>query len=462
MRKQTKLIAVLSATALLAIGAAMTSFAATGWQEEDGSWVYYDSDNYQVTSTWKKSGDFWYYLDEDGYMATEKLIDDTFYVDENGVMVTNQWVEISNDEESGDPEDPESYWYYFGNNGKAYTGESGKAVFKKINGQKYIFDTDGKMLYGWISEDGDRLTEDEDWKTALYYCGEEGNGAQATGWQELEVVNDNETKTYWFYFGTNGKKVSDDNSKKINGYYYSFATTGKMNSGWVMVAASGSDVTDINNYKYFGGSASGARVSGWFNVVPKDKVNQEANDNDDAKWYYAKSNGELISSEIKSVNSKKYAFNENGEMVSGLVDIVLASDSNIVSIDEVENVDDAIAGAVYYFGGEEDGSMKLASQNVTVDGEVYTYYFTKDGSHKGEGLNKIYNNAVYKNGRKLTASSDLRYDTVEYGKDTYVVNTSGTIMKNKKNLKNLDDMYYCTDKDGKLIHKGYDKCDTTH
>ena len=37
MRKQTKLVAVLSTAALLAIGASMTSFAATGWAEEDGT-----------------------------------------------------------------------------------------------------------------------------------------------------------------------------------------------------------------------------------------------------------------------------------------------------------------------------------------------------------------------------------------------------------------------------------------
>ena len=42
MKKQTKLVAVLSTAALLAIGASMTSFAATGWAEEDGTWVYYD------------------------------------------------------------------------------------------------------------------------------------------------------------------------------------------------------------------------------------------------------------------------------------------------------------------------------------------------------------------------------------------------------------------------------------
>ena len=39
MKKQTKLVAVLSTASLLAIGASMTSFAATGWTEEDGTWV---------------------------------------------------------------------------------------------------------------------------------------------------------------------------------------------------------------------------------------------------------------------------------------------------------------------------------------------------------------------------------------------------------------------------------------
>ena len=54
MRKQTKLVAVLSAAALLAMGASMTSFAA-GWQKDDaGVWHYYDSDDNQVTDEWKK------------------------------------------------------------------------------------------------------------------------------------------------------------------------------------------------------------------------------------------------------------------------------------------------------------------------------------------------------------------------------------------------------------------------
>ncbi len=56
MRKQTKLVAVLSAAALFAIGASMTSFAATAhWEQEGEDWVYLDKDGDKVTDTWKKS-----------------------------------------------------------------------------------------------------------------------------------------------------------------------------------------------------------------------------------------------------------------------------------------------------------------------------------------------------------------------------------------------------------------------
>ena len=56
MRKQTKLVAVLSAAALLALGASMTSFAA-GWEKDEaGIWHYYDEDDELVTGEWKKDG----------------------------------------------------------------------------------------------------------------------------------------------------------------------------------------------------------------------------------------------------------------------------------------------------------------------------------------------------------------------------------------------------------------------
>ena len=155
MRKQTKLVAVLSTAALLAIGASMTSFAAQGWAEEDGTWVYYDSSNDRVTEEWKKSGDNWYWLDDNGEMAVDMLVeddDDYYYVDANGVMVTNQWVAIEN-EDAGEEDEPDHYWYYFQANGKAYTrsdnASEDSVSAKTINGKKYAFDEEGRMLYGW-------------------------------------------------------------------------------------------------------------------------------------------------------------------------------------------------------------------------------------------------------------------------------------------------------------------------
>ncbi|NBH34087.1 hypothetical protein D3Z58_11085, partial [Clostridiaceae bacterium] len=162
MRKQTKVVAVTSAAALLAIGASMTSFAATGWVQENGEWFWYDRDGSRVEDEWKKSGNDWYWLDseENGAMALDKLIEDdgdTYYVNSTGVMVRNAWVSIVN-EDQDDDEDPAEYnWYYFQSNGKAYKkGDSGSTRFRTINGKRYAFDDDGKMLYGWVNKSGER------------------------------------------------------------------------------------------------------------------------------------------------------------------------------------------------------------------------------------------------------------------------------------------------------------------
>ena len=66
MKKHMKVMAALSTTALMAVfapalaesGNAATVYAASaGWTEEDGGWVYYDSDGYRLTDTWKREGD---------------------------------------------------------------------------------------------------------------------------------------------------------------------------------------------------------------------------------------------------------------------------------------------------------------------------------------------------------------------------------------------------------------------
>ena len=461
MTKNTKIAAIASAAALLAIGASMTSFAATGWQEEDGTWVYYDRYQDRVTDTWEKSGNNWYYLNGDGEMATDELIeysDNYYYVDANGAMVTNQWVEMDNSDD--DDEDAAStVWYYFQNNGKAYKAPtSGKTSFKTINGKKYAFDEDGKMLWGWVNETATRETGDDAWKNATYYCGSSDDGAQMyNSWGYIHVIDDredDEDQDYWFYFGSNGKMYTrpDDKEgyyeKTINGAKYTFDEYGKMLSEFVASGTNSKpddddsvDVAD-GGVKYFRTKEEGARYTkGWFRVVP-DKMfdSKDSEDNDDeARWFYADGKGKLYNNAIKTINGKKYAFDVDGEMLWGLRyleftngEMTYYSPDELDSTDDVEEYtysDTTIAeqaidegeekDGLYAFGDEvTDGAMKTGSQTLTIDGESYSFLFKSNGTAKGVGQKGKKDNAFYVNGRKVKADSDSKYEVYtadEYG-----------------------------------------------
>lgn len=71
MRKLTKSGVVLMTAAALVMGASTISLASTGWAEEEGIWVYYNSDGTRASNQWKKYGDNWFYLDSDGQMAAD-------------------------------------------------------------------------------------------------------------------------------------------------------------------------------------------------------------------------------------------------------------------------------------------------------------------------------------------------------------------------------------------------------
>ena len=83
MKRQTKWFLIPCAAMALTMGSALVSFAATGWAEENGEWVYYNNDGSKATDVFKKSGNNWFYLDSDGIMAKNQLIEDDgnyFYV----------------------------------------------------------------------------------------------------------------------------------------------------------------------------------------------------------------------------------------------------------------------------------------------------------------------------------------------------------------------------------------------
>ena len=481
MKKQTKLVAVLSTAALLAIGASMTSFAATGWAEEDGTWVYYNRDGERATDSWKKSGNNWYYLDSDGEMAIDQLIEDGdnyYYVDINGVMASNQWVAIEN-EDAGEDDEPEHYWYYFQANGKALTnGDNDKVSLKTINGKKYAFDDEGKMLYGWVDDaSAERLdnTDGDGFKDADYYFGGEDDGAMTTGWLQMDITYDEATNDYeiapvfnededqsrWFWFKRNGKKLTASEGdlelkqKTINGRKYAFDQYGRMVAEWAVdfdqassnygrtlkKLATGSGVTSNQGNKewsrawmYFNSVEDGARVTrGWFKVVPAEGLNASKYNDDEDAWYYADGSGNLYAGEFKTIKGKKYAFRDDGRMVSGLKFIkinkdsqnkvtgltVKADDDDNHPFDDEDRFDESALWYArngydcYYFGDGDDGAMRTNKTSVTIDGDNYNFYFEKSGGNKGAGVTDEKDDKYYQSGKLVRAGSDEKYQVVE-------------------------------------------------
>ena len=480
MRKQTKVVAIASAAALLAIGGAMTSFAAQGWVEEDGTWYYYDKDGNKVEDQWKKSGDNWFWLDseEGGAMATDKLIEDddkTYYVDANGVMVTNTWVKVVNEDQDDEDDPAEYHYYYMQSNGKAYKGSGDKVSKKTIDGKQYAFDEDGIMLYGWVDEDGTMVNDEDGWADATYYFGSWEDGSMKTGWQKISVYDNTDDKEddydYWFNFKANGKKrVQLDNGSedtdatwKNNGKYYHFDTRGVMVYEWYPTQNTTSNLHSASNWSYFNSPEDGAKVvKGWFKVVgPNEDTSFKELDsesfasvdgvkNEDARWYYNDGREEgLVAGKIKKIKGKYYGFRpddgeKGGAMLKGLCALEMDGENIVKVYDDdmdADDLDDFLDGVdagnytantyLYYFGNADDedtdGAMKTGNVTVNLDGETIQFKFRNNGGaeSRGRGVTGVEKgDYIYKFGKKIKDDSEDKYILVYASGD---INSTGTV-----------------------------------
>ncbi len=438
MRK--RYLATLLLAMLLSVAAACTAFAAEGWAQENGRWVYYLANGSRLTDGWRTGGDGkWRYLDSYGYMATDSWVDDeNYYVDSDGVMLENQWLMAPDSDGDGYYD-----YYYFSSTGKVVTDK-----WQNINGNWYHFDDEGVMERGWILDD-------------MYYCDE--NGVMLTGWQRLYPPEDYDEDDnysspspydydyddgkYWFYFNSSGKKaVADDSSgdeittKKINGTYYAIDEYGALQYGWVSVT--GDDSDDIEDYRFV--NNDGTVRTGWYSLEPPEYLSN--NYEHDVEWFYFNSRGvptvgpeegTATTSDFKKISGNTYLFNEKGNPVYGLQKVYTNKDEDEYS--------------AYYFGTFEQSCLLKGKFTINVGGENETYYF---GSN-GKGYTGVYNNYLYCRGRLQKADSGSKYmvysidKSNDSGYTNYVVNTSGRVAKSTT-VKDSDDVKYKTGSNGIL------------
>ena len=396
--------------------------ATKGWTQEDGEWVWFDSNGNKVKNTFKQSGSNYYWLNDEGKLGKNQLVEyegNYYYVDETGAMVTNQWREINNsDSENGFGD---TIKYYFQSSGKAY--KSGK---KTINSNSYIFDDEGRMLYGWISKSDDGVwsmgskdANSEAWKSCDYYALDDGT-LVINNWKKISVYDGSNTTSYWFYFGPNGKKykLSDSDEKKgynstektIGDKTYKFAADGHLVEG---------EVEDTSGQS----TAEPAYKKGWY-LTGDNEENQK-------KYYRGNDGTALYKNEIKSINGKKYLFGDDGSILTGLYYLEFDSTDNEKTIKTITPLDgegdadnftkyttlnetpngaseSTSKSGVYYFSGPVStaGEMATGSTTVEVDGDNYSFKFATSGSNKGKGFTGRDGNSYYVNGRKVKASSE--------------------------------------------------------
>lgn len=403
--------------------ASFTAFAADqGWVKENDTWFYLDKDGDAVENAWKTNADgtLYFYLNEDGEMATSSLIEDgeyLYYVNADGVQSRNQW-RLLEDEDT----DEEARWYYFDAKGRAV--ENTKKV---IDGKTYYFDEEGKMLYGWVSVGTDSNAEMvEDFTEGDMYL-----GTNETGWrwdncwfketdlEETAYENIEDVNHLWFYFTSNGKKETDF-KERIDGVDYLFNADGVMLEEVF--------VDDAEGNTYFASKSGAVYKDRWFWVEDE----EAESDN----WYYADKNGKLIVNTEKKINGKVYLFNAEGEMITGFVGTVTASNADLLDITSAEFA----SGEYSYF--TENGDKVL---DKDIELELKDGYFVFGFDKQGKPVNKT-EKYFYKNGI-LQRAVDAKYALIE-GK---IVNASGKIMTGDKYT--IDDVVYEKQANGTYAEK---------
>lgn len=235
------------------------------WYKEDGYWKYRLSDD-QMAIGWRKIEGIYYFFNGQGQMqagrwlhlndSREKTDGNWYYLNNNGQMQDTGWFK------------QDGTWYYI-----ASSGARSYSQLVEIDGQKYLFDKDGKMLTGLQVYNGKKMV--------FASSGALQSEGKASSWQKIA--------SNWYYYDEDG--ILTVGKKDIKGTTYYFDKEGIMQTGWALVDG---------KWNYF--ANSGAMQTGW--VKNKDI------------WFYLDKDGNMLTGN-QEINGSRYYFKASGAMQTG-------------------------------------------------------------------------------------------------------------------------------------------------
>lgn len=356
----------------------------TGWiklsVEDDGDtedyWFWFKNDGKKQTKRKKINGSYYHFDADDGHMitdwgtATQSAKDAATYnealqyLNGDGAERRNRWVWAVPDEDAvskssnsdalkEDYDDDEYRWWYFNNSGKLTTDQ-----IKKINGKKYAFDVDGRMLAKFVVESGnhiykggaasdvtraqviagklDKYTMSNGDKLYWFSNDESKDGSMKKGYQNLEL----DDMTAQFYFNTSSGVGETKYNTKIKKYTINglvLAPTNDDDSNYAAVVTDGGSKTGTPTGIVFGSKTVGNWMVNKAGTLVKSKA--KLKDNNDA-YYVVNKEGKVLKYFDSEDAYNKYLRYDDDK------DKKIAISSSMLSAEDEDALDDLVEAAI--------------------------------------------------------------------------------------------------------------------
>ena len=316
------------------------------------------------------------------------------------------------------------HWYYL---------EEGSLVsgWKTIGGKLYYFNESGMMATDTVLH----LQSEDDKLYYFYRFNKDGNVVK--GWYKADG-------DVWYYYDSKGHAVSGMTS--IGGKTYYFTEEGCMQTDYVVIEEA--------CFYYFGEDGVLAQSAefkeGWMNFR--------------GKWYYVE-DGQLTAGTMKTISSKTYYFNSEGEMVTNEELQLYSSDSGRYHYYRFNSSGFMVTGWYktesgdwYYYNS--DGTA--VSGMVTLKGK--TYYFESNGEMQTD-YSFINSTAMYYFGDDgiLAESIDIEDGWLKF-RDKWYYCEEGTLVRNA--MRTIGGKTYYFNYNGEMVVNGtierYDREDNQY